>query len=95
MCTFISFQAQFAEILGLNHFMKSMTFFSSFQGFPPTSDENITVRDTTFNDIPVRVYVPQRKTKSLRRGLFYIHGGGWSLGSNGKGDAWVDSFHIM
>ncbi|XP_043731369.1 arylacetamide deacetylase [Cervus elaphus] len=77
-----SYLAQFAEILGLNHFMKSMTFFSSFQGFPPTSDENITVRDTTFNDIPVRVYVPQRKIKSLRRGLFYIHGGGWSLGSN-------------
>lgn len=74
--------------------MKS-TLFSSFQRFPPTSDENVTVRDTTFNDIPVRIYVPQQRTKSLRRGLFYIHGGGWSLGSNGKGDALVDSFHIM
>ena len=74
--------------------MKS-TFFSSFHRFLPISDENITVTDTTFNDIPVRIYVPQQKTKSLRRGLFYIHGGGWSLGSNGKGDALVDSFHIV
>nr|XP_031534855.1 arylacetamide deacetylase isoform X2 [Vicugna pacos] len=72
----------FAEILGLNHFMESMMFFSRFQNVPPTSDENVTVRDTTFNDIPVRIYVPQRKPKSLRRGLFYIHGGGWCWGSN-------------
>ncbi|XP_052504648.1 arylacetamide deacetylase [Budorcas taxicolor] len=77
-----SYLALFAEILGLNHFMESMTLFSSIQSFPPTSDENIIVRDTTFNDIPVRIYVPQQKTKSLRRGLFYIHGGGWCLGSN-------------
>lgn len=62
--------------------MESMMFFSRFQSVPPTSDENVTVRDTTFNDIPVRIYVPQRKPKSLRRGLFYIHGGGWCWGSN-------------
>ncbi|XP_019490491.1 PREDICTED: arylacetamide deacetylase-like, partial [Hipposideros armiger] len=49
---------------------------------PPTSDENVTVSDTTFNSIPVRIYVPKRKPESLRRGLFYIHGGGWCLGSN-------------
>ncbi|XP_014418431.2 arylacetamide deacetylase isoform X2 [Camelus ferus] len=72
----------FAEILGLNNSMESMMFFSRFQSVPPTSDENVTVRDTTFNDIPVRIYVPQRKPKSLRRGLFYIHGGGWCWGSN-------------
>ena len=75
--------------------MKLMALFSRIQGFPPTSDENIIVRDTTFNDIPVRIYVPQQKTKSLIRGLFYIHGGGWCFGSNGKGDTLVDSFHIM
>ena len=75
--------------------MKLMALFSRIQGFPPTSDENIIVRDTTFNDIPVRIYVPQQKTKSLRRGLFYIHGGGWCLGSNGKDDMLKDSLHIM
>ncbi|XP_057355257.1 arylacetamide deacetylase isoform X1 [Manis pentadactyla] len=74
--------AQFAEMLGLNHFVDSMMFFLSFQDVPPTSDENISVADTTFNNIPVRIYVPKRKPESLRRGLFYIHGGGWCLGSN-------------
>ncbi|XP_010984995.1 arylacetamide deacetylase [Camelus dromedarius] len=77
-----SYLSLFAEILGLNNSMESMMFFSRFQSVPPTSDENVTVRDTTFNDIPVRIYVPQRKPKSLRRGLFYIHGGGWCWGSN-------------
>ncbi|XP_057595470.1 arylacetamide deacetylase [Hippopotamus amphibius kiboko] len=77
-----SYLALFAELLGLNHFMESMQFFSSIQGILPTSDQNVTVRDTTFNNIPVRVYTPQQKPKSLRRGLFYIHGGGWCLGSN-------------
>ncbi|XP_008584385.1 PREDICTED: arylacetamide deacetylase [Galeopterus variegatus] len=77
-----SYLALFAEILGINHFMESIVFLSSFLEVPPTSDENVTVRDTTFNNIPVRIYVPKRKPESLRRGLFYIHGGGWCLNSN-------------
>uniref|UniRef100_A0A8C6DY17 Alpha/beta hydrolase fold-3 domain-containing protein n=1 Tax=Moschus moschiferus TaxID=68415 RepID=A0A8C6DY17_MOSMO len=69
----------FAETLGLSHFMEDILFFSSFQCVSPTSDKNITVRDTTFNNIPVGM---EWKTKSLRGGLFYVHGGGWCLGSN-------------
>ncbi|KAI5132114.1 Arylacetamide Deacetylase [Manis pentadactyla] len=74
--------AQFAEMLGLNHFVDSMMFFLSFQDVPPTSDENVSMTDTTFNNTPVRIYVPKRKPESLRKGLFYIHGGGWCFGSN-------------
>uniref|UniRef100_A0A8C5ZQ43 Arylacetamide deacetylase n=1 Tax=Marmota marmota marmota TaxID=9994 RepID=A0A8C5ZQ43_MARMA len=48
---------------------------------PPTSDKNVIVTDTKFNNTPVRVYVPRRKSDTLRRSVFYIHGGGWSLGS--------------
>lgn len=73
--------ALFAEILGINHLMDTLKFCLSFQEVPPTSDENVTVMETTFNNVPVRVYIPNRKSQALRRGLFYIHGGGWCLGS--------------
>ncbi|XP_004598150.2 arylacetamide deacetylase-like [Ochotona princeps] len=73
--------AQFVEFLGIAHSIDIANFLTSLQLVPPTSDENVTVTDTTFNNIPVRVYVPTRKTKTLRRGLFYIHGGGWCVGN--------------
>uniref|UniRef100_A0A8C3YMV8 Alpha/beta hydrolase fold-3 domain-containing protein n=1 Tax=Catagonus wagneri TaxID=51154 RepID=A0A8C3YMV8_9CETA len=75
-----SHMALFAEMLGLNHFVEFLMFLSSFQDVPPTSDENVTVKTTTFNNIPVHIHVPQWKPKSLRRSLFFIHGGGWCLG---------------
>ncbi|XP_008052391.1 arylacetamide deacetylase-like [Carlito syrichta] len=71
----------FVELLGLYHFMDFSMIFINLTEVPPTSDENITVTETKFNDIPVRVYVPKRKSEALRRGLFYIHDGGWCLGS--------------
>ncbi|XP_008052392.1 arylacetamide deacetylase [Carlito syrichta] len=73
--------ATFVEVLGLYHFMEFFAIAMSFTEVPPTSDENVTVTETKFNNIPVRVYVPKRKSEALRRGLFYIHGGGWCLGS--------------
>ncbi|XP_004598158.2 arylacetamide deacetylase-like isoform X1 [Ochotona princeps] len=71
----------FAEFLGISHLMNTVMFFIVLIEVPPTSDENVTVTDTMFNNIPVRVYVPKRQSQSLRRGLFFIHGGGWCLGS--------------
>ncbi|XP_047421347.1 arylacetamide deacetylase [Sciurus carolinensis] len=73
--------ATFVEFLGLCHFFDLFTSTMSLREAPPTSDENVTVTDTKFNNIPVRVYVPRRKPDAQRRGVFYIHGGGWSLGS--------------
>ncbi|ERE87722.1 arylacetamide deacetylase-like protein [Cricetulus griseus] len=72
----------FAELLGINHYMDTIQILMKFQELPATSDENVTVTDTAFNSVPVRIYVPKRKSESLRRGLFFIHGGGWCLGSN-------------
>ncbi|XP_004682395.1 PREDICTED: arylacetamide deacetylase [Condylura cristata] len=77
----IKYSVYFVELLGLCNSMDSMQIFTSFLDAPPTSDENVTVTDTTFNNIPVRVFMPKRKSEALRRGLFYIHGGGWCLGS--------------
>ncbi|ELW65169.1 Arylacetamide deacetylase [Tupaia chinensis] len=71
-----------AEMLGLVHFAEFTIFLSSFLNVSPVSDDNVTVKDTTFNNVPVRVYVPKRKPESLRRGVFYIHGGGWCFASN-------------
>lgn len=66
--------------LEINHFMNTAMFFMSFQEVPPTSGENVTVMETTFNNIPVHVYVPTLKSEILRRSLVYIHGGGWCMG---------------
>ncbi|KAM9604293.1 LOW QUALITY PROTEIN: arylacetamide deacetylase-like [Trichechus inunguis] len=73
--------ARFAELLGISSLLNAAKFVLSLQEVAPTSDDNVTVTDTTFNNIPVRVYVPKRKSETPRRGLFYIHGGGWSMGS--------------
>ncbi|XP_032118892.1 arylacetamide deacetylase [Sapajus apella] len=73
--------AAFVELLGLHHIMDSLGFAWGFYEVPPTSDENVTVTETKFNNVLVRVYVPKRKSEALRRALFYIHGGGWCLGS--------------
>lgn len=70
-----------AELLGIGHHMSIIMFFLRLQDVSPTSDENITVMDTTFDSVPVRIYIPNQKSEALKRGLFYIHGGGWSLGS--------------
>ncbi|XP_072111047.1 arylacetamide deacetylase-like isoform X2 [Mobula birostris] len=47
----------------------------------PTSDVNVTVVDTTFNGVAVRVFEPATRSTGLRRAVIYLHGGGWCLGS--------------
>ncbi|XP_062900881.1 arylacetamide deacetylase-like isoform X3 [Mobula hypostoma] len=47
----------------------------------PTSDMNVTVVDTTFNGVAVRVFEPATRSTGLRRAVIYLHGGGWCLGS--------------
>ncbi|XP_068451893.1 arylacetamide deacetylase-like 4 [Clinocottus analis] len=38
------------------------------------------VKNLTFSGVPVRLYQPTAVRDGLRRGLVYIHGGGWVLG---------------
>ncbi|KAM5291811.1 arylacetamide deacetylase-like [Ctenodactylus gundi] len=69
------------EYTRLGHFLEAFAKVLTLDEVPPTSDENITVTETEFDNIPVRVYVPERKINTLRRAVFYIHGGGWCSGS--------------
>ncbi|XP_004643990.1 arylacetamide deacetylase-like [Octodon degus] len=78
--------ASFVEFLGLYHVMDSFTLIMAFVEVPPTSDENVTVTETKFDNVPVRVYVPKRKLDAQRRAVFYIHGGGWCIGSPALGN---------
>nr|XP_033814578.1 arylacetamide deacetylase [Geotrypetes seraphini] len=71
-----------SELLGLSHYMDVMMLLTDFKHTEPTSDENITVTDTTFNKVPVRLYVPKKESNKLRRAVIYIHGGGWCIGSS-------------
>ncbi|XP_076788198.1 arylacetamide deacetylase-like 2 isoform X2 [Arvicanthis niloticus] len=45
------------------------------------SDENITVIDTDFSNIPVRLYLPKRKSERKRPAVIVIHGGIFVFGS--------------
>ncbi|NXD38308.1 AAAD deacetylase, partial [Copsychus sechellarum] len=72
-----------ADVLGLMHYMEVLRLFTDVQLVPPTSDENVTVTETEFNSVPVRLYLPRRAPGGLRRAMVYIHGGGWCLGDAG------------
>ncbi|XP_053316612.1 arylacetamide deacetylase [Spea bombifrons] len=73
--------SNFAELLGIKHYMDVMMFLTYAENTEPTSDENVTVTDTLFNNVPVRLYIPKKSTEALKSGVIYIHGGGWCLGS--------------
>ncbi|XP_055452868.1 arylacetamide deacetylase-like 2 [Psammomys obesus] len=47
----------------------------------PVSDENVTVIDTNFSDIPVRLYLPKRKSEIRRPAIIFMHGGAFVMGS--------------
>lgn len=50
----------------------------------PVSDEYVTVMDTTFVHVPVRLYLPKRKSETPRRAVIYLHGGAFCFGSFSK-----------
>ncbi|NXY60071.1 AAAD deacetylase, partial [Callaeas wilsoni] len=72
-----------ADLLGLAHYMEGLRLITVFELVAPTSDENVTVTDTEFNNVPVRLYLPRRAPGGLRRAMVYFHGGGWCLGDAG------------
>ncbi|NWW30653.1 AAAD deacetylase, partial [Panurus biarmicus] len=79
-----------AELLGLMHFMEGLRLITVVDLVPPTSDENVTVTDTEFNNVSVRLFLPRRAPAGLRRAVLYFHGGGWCLG-----DAGMHSYDLM
>ncbi|XP_071422479.1 arylacetamide deacetylase [Pithys albifrons albifrons] len=91
-CTVMLFSAAFRavghlaealDMLGLMHYMEGMRLITVFEMVPVMSDENVTVTDTTFSNVPVHLYLPRRAPAGLRRAMVYFHGGGWCLGDAG------------
>ena len=52
------------EKIGLKSFETLYATLIKLDYTQPISDENVTVMDTTFSDIPVRLYLPKRKRES-------------------------------
>lgn len=72
------------EKIGLKRLEDFLAILVKLDYTQPISDENVTVMDTTFSDIPVRLYLPKRKRESQRPAVIFIHGGGFVLGSYSK-----------
>lgn len=85
-------QGTLKQWLGIGHYMDTVRQFTeAFGGLAKTlrgSESGggvvpaVKVSDTAFDGIPVRVYEPPPGGEGhLRRGVMYLHGGGWALGS--------------
>nr|XP_012292432.1 arylacetamide deacetylase-like 2 [Aotus nancymaae] len=77
-CTFM---AMCFENMGIMRYEEFISMIFRLDYTQPLSDEYITVTDTTFADIPVRLYLPKRKSETRRRAVIYFHGGGFCFGS--------------
>ncbi|NXY73491.1 AAAD deacetylase, partial [Glareola pratincola] len=75
--------AEVADRLGLMHYMDALMLLTAAEYVAPTSDENVTVTDTEFSNVAVRLYLPRRASDGLRRAVIYFHGGGWCVGNAG------------
>ncbi|XP_010003040.1 PREDICTED: arylacetamide deacetylase [Chaetura pelagica] len=75
--------AEVVDKLGLMDYMEFLMLLHSADYVPPTSDENVTVRDTELSNVPVRLYLPRKPSDGLRRAVLYFHGGGWCVGHAG------------
>ncbi|XP_073531009.1 neutral cholesterol ester hydrolase 1 [Phyllobates terribilis] len=73
----------FAHYVGLGHHLRVLNFVSSyFDKLDPTSSAHLTVTDTVFDGVEVRIFEPKKELHgSLHRSIIYVHGGGWALGS--------------
>ncbi|NXF02806.1 AAAD deacetylase, partial [Smithornis capensis] len=79
-----------ADLLGLMNYMEGLRTITVLETIMVASDENVTVTDTEFSNVTVRLYLPRRAPDSLKRAMLYFHGGGWCLG-----DAGMKSYDLM
>ncbi|XP_031229800.1 arylacetamide deacetylase-like 2 [Mastomys coucha] len=76
-----NFVATLCDKIGLMKYEDVLVILASVHFTKAVSDENITVIDTDFSDIPVRLYLPKRKSERQRPAVIFIHGGAFVLGS--------------
>ncbi|XP_051012860.1 arylacetamide deacetylase-like 2 [Acomys russatus] len=73
--------ATLSENVGLMKYEKVFSTLSEFSFTKAVSDENITVIDTNFSDIPVRLYFLKKNSEKQRPAVIFIHGGIFVFGS--------------
>ncbi|XP_062873076.1 neutral cholesterol ester hydrolase 1a [Trichomycterus rosablanca] len=75
--------ADVTHSVGLTHHIHTINLvISSFEWMVPPDYEEVRTLDTEFSGVHVRVYQPEAtQSGSLRRGVVFIHGGGWALGT--------------
>ncbi|NWI86258.1 AAAD deacetylase, partial [Pitta sordida] len=78
------------ELLGLMHYMKAMRLITVLETVTVASDDNVTVTETKFSNVPVRLYLPKKAPEGLKRAMIYFHGGGWCVG-----DAGMKTYNLM
>ncbi|XP_004755622.1 arylacetamide deacetylase-like 2 [Mustela putorius furo] len=76
-----TFMAMCLETIGIIKYEKFISMILRLDYTQPVSDEYVTVMDTEFVGIPVRLYLPKSKSETPRRAVIYIHGGVFCLGS--------------
>ncbi|XP_037057643.1 arylacetamide deacetylase-like 2 [Peromyscus leucopus] len=79
-----SLVATLFENVGLMKYEELFSTLATVHFTKPVSDENVTVIDTNFNYIPVRLYLPRRKSEGQRPAVIFIHGGAFVTGSCSK-----------
>ncbi|ERE87725.1 arylacetamide deacetylase-like 2-like protein [Cricetulus griseus] len=77
----VEVKATLFENIGLMKYGEVFSTLTTVHLTKPISDENITVIDTNFRDIPVRLYLPKKKSKRQRPAIFFLHGGVFVFGS--------------
>ncbi|KAL6092316.1 hypothetical protein STEG23_014566 [Scotinomys teguina] len=78
-------EATLFESIGLMKYEELFSIITDLHFTKPVSDENVTVIDTNFSNIPVRLYLPKRKSERQRPAVIYIHGGAFIFGSCSPG----------
>uniref|UniRef100_A0A803JVL4 Arylacetamide deacetylase n=1 Tax=Xenopus tropicalis TaxID=8364 RepID=A0A803JVL4_XENTR len=78
----LGYMGYMAELFGIKHYMEVMMLLTHLEHTEPVSDENVSVTDTSFSNVPVRLFIPKAAVTEQRRAVIYIHGGGWCLGSS-------------
>nr|XP_004655970.2 arylacetamide deacetylase-like 2 [Jaculus jaculus] len=77
----VSNLAKLTEEIGLMKYVEFLRRTMSLHLTNPISDENLTVIDVDFGDIPVRLYLPKRTSERQRPAVIYFHGGAYVMSS--------------
>lgn len=82
----LTLQSNLVHYLGLTHHLLALNFIiGSFGKKSAWSSARLNVTDTDFDGVEVRVFEgPAKPQEPLKRGVVYIHGGGWALASASK-----------